>query len=339
MPGLVIPVFISHRGCPHQCLFCNQYSIAGSDQGGSEKKRTAVEIIERWLERSPHHTPVQVAFYGGSFTCLETAEQNELLGQVRPFIDEGRVNSIRLSTRPDCLTPKGIARLREKGVATVELGVQSLDDKVLRLSRRGHTADESRRAVGWLKDSGMQVGVQLLPGLPGETTGSFLQGVKEAVSMRPDLVRLYPAIVVEHSDLAGLYRKQKYTPLSMNRAIALTRRAKELFDEAGIPVVRMGLQPSESLEKEVVAGPYHPAFGELVVSRQWLKRIRKRLSALGSGETLRIVISSRDHSAVVGMRRKNIERLENLGFGGRFEIAAEKERERGSITYVVSKSS
>lgn len=339
MSALVIPFFISHRGCPHQCLFCNQYSIAGRNGGNAKEDGSVTGTVDRWLDRSPGHELVQAAFYGGSFTCLDPEEQDRLLDEVKPFIDEGRVDSIRLSTRPDCLSPEIIERLRGKGVATVELGVQSLDDRVLRIARRGHTADESRRAVKWLKESGMQVGVQLLPGLPGETTVSFLNGVKEVVAMAPDLVRLYPALVVDHSDLAEMYRRNEYRPISMNRAVGLCRRAKDLFDTVGVQVVRMGLQPSESLEKELVAGPYHPAFGELVRSRQWLRRIRKRLGELRAGETVQVHISSKDHSAVAGMKRMNMRRLEALGFGGRFKIVAEQERERGSVSYVVSKSS
>ena len=150
MSRLVIPVFISHRGCPHQCLFCNQHAIAGKDGGEQGTDGSAAETIEHWLARSPGYDSVQVAFYGGSFTCLAVEEQERLLAQVAPFIESGRVASIRLSTRPDCLSPEGIERLKDHGVATVELGVQSLDDWVLKRARRGHTADDSRRAVRWL---------------------------------------------------------------------------------------------------------------------------------------------------------------------------------------------
>ena len=332
--GLIIPVFISHRGCPHQCLFCNQHAISGQ-QDGEPKGENIEDVIDTWLDRSPGQKDVEVAFYGGSFTCLVHDEQRRLLGAVTPYINDGRVAGIRLSTRPDCVSQENSRFLVEMGVKTVELGVQSLDDRVLAACRRGHSADDSRRAMDTLRAAGLQVGVQLLPGLPGETTRSFIAGLREIITFHPDLVRLYPAVVVAQSPLADLYRQEKYTPLTLNAAVGLTRRAKEMLDAASIPVIRMGLQPSDELAKQVVAGPYHPAFGELVVSRQWFRRIRKRLRACDVGEHLIVYISDRDHSAVVGMKKMNIIRLAKLGFRGRFTIIPEKNRERGTVKYAV----
>lgn len=328
--ALIIPIFIAHRGCPHQCLFCNQHAIAGSS--GDPDIGTE---ISSWLRRSRTREEVQVAFYGGSFTCLAEEEQQRLLAPVQPFIEKGLVRSIRISTRPDCITDHNCRMLSAMGVATVELGVQSLDDQVLRLARRGHTADDSRRAMHILRSGGLRVGVQLLPGLPGETTRSFMAGVAEVVAFAPELVRLYPAVVVKKSPLAEMVLHGEYRPLSLNRAVALTGRAKERFDAAGIPVVRMGLQPTAELDQSVVAGPYHPAFGELVASRLWFRQLRQQLRNLAAGERLRVHISDRDHSAVAGAKRINILRLKQLGYGGRFSIHPEKGRKRGSVSYVV----
>jgi histone acetyltransferase (RNA polymerase elongator complex component) len=332
---LVIPIFISHRGCPHQCLFCNQFSITGKGVAKEDHTASITETIDEWLGEM-NRDSVQVAFYGGSFTCLEDDKQTRLLVKVQPYLESGQVHSIRLSTRPDCVTRENLQMLWGLGVRTVELGVQSLDDTVLWNSRRGHSAHDSIRALTLLKELGFETGVQLLPGLPGETSRSFLQGVKRVVGFRPDMVRIYPAVVVERSPLAQMFRSGEYQPLSMNRAIGLTRRAKELFSKAGITVIRMGLQHSEMLESELVAGPYHPSFGELVVSRQWFVDIRKQLCRLADGDRLDIYVSDRDMSAVVGMKRKNIRRLQALGFGDRFTLIAEKERARGTVHYVVS---
>lgn len=334
--GLVIPIFISHRGCPHQCLFCNQHAISGKEKGSHASNSAITHTVEQWLARGPGHTDVQVAFYGGSFTCIEQDEQRRMLQAVAPYIADGSVQSIRMSTRPDCVSDDIAHWLKDMHVKTVELGVQSLSDNVLKLSQRGHTADDSRNAVTLLKQAGIEVGVQLLPGLPGDTTRSFFKTVREAIKLQPDLIRLYPAVVVEGSELANMYRQGIYTPLSMNRAIALTRRAKKLFDAAAIPVVRMGLQPSETLSQQVVAGPYHPAFGELVTSRGWLRQIRQQLNRLKVGEKLELHISHRDVSAVVGMKKMNLHRLEQLGFKDRFIIIPDKNRARGSREYVVS---
>ena len=332
--GLIIPVFITHRGCPHQCLFCNQHAISGQKDGEQKSDRVG-DVIETWLGRSPDEENVQVAFYGGSFTCLCMDEQRRLLDAVAPYLVDGRVSGIRLSTRPDCISHENSSFLREMGVTTVELGVQSLDDRVLTACRRGHSAEDSRRAMTILRAAGLKVGVQLLPGLPGESTRSFVSGVREIITFHPDLVRLYPAVVVKQSPLADLYQQGKYTPLSLNRAIGLTRRAKELLDEASIPVIRMGLQPSDALASQIAAGPFHPAFGELVASRQWFRRLRQRLRACRPDEHLVIHISDRDHSAVVGLKKMNIIRLEKLGFQGRFTIIPEQNRERGTVKYAV----
>jgi histone acetyltransferase (RNA polymerase elongator complex component) len=331
---LVIPIFIPHRGCPHDCLFCNQQKISGYQR--SETAQVAVaETIDEWLVRNKTRTQVQVAFFGGSFTCLPEGEQKVLLSAVQPYIEKGKVDTIRLSTRPDCIDPAVCELLKEYNVGVVELGAQSFSDKILQKSLRGHTSEHIHNAFRLLKKSGMAVGLQLMPGLPGETSASFLQGINQVISLKPDFVRLYPALVVKDSGLEELYRTKQYRPLSLGKAIALTARCFQKLTEAGIEVVRMGLQPSESLEKSVVAGPYHPAFGELVQSRLWLKKLRARLVLLGSQEKLHIHISHRDISAVVGMKKRNTIRLEELGFSGRYKILPDKNMARGSIHYAV----
>ncbi|MBW1636317.1 MAG: radical SAM protein [Deltaproteobacteria bacterium] len=335
--SLVIPIFIPHRGCPHQCLFCNQRSITGHDQSDLSVKEEITQTVEEWLGRSGEQREVQVAFYGGSFTCLARQEQVDMLSSVQPFIDSGRVGSIRLSTRPDCVDPEICSLLREFGVTTVELGVQSLDDDVLERSRRGHTTRQSRNALKMLQGAGMEAGVQLMVGLPFETTVSFLRGIDEVVRLKPDFIRLYPVLVVKNSGLEDLYNRGLFQPLSLEKAVALTAKGYKRFELEGIPVIRMGLQPSEDLEKSIIAGPYHPAFGELVKSRIWLGRIRRTLAALLPGQKAQICVSHRDLSAVIGMKKQNIRRLTELGFGDRFTLVADKCMERGNIRYDFSK--
>ncbi|MCP4341469.1 MAG: radical SAM protein [Desulfobulbaceae bacterium] len=331
---LVIPIFIPHRGCPHDCLFCNQQKISGYDRDNTVQVAVA-ETIDQWLERNKSRRQVQVAFFGGSFTCLSAREQKNLLSAVQPYLEKGKVDTIRLSTRPDCIDPAVCELLKEYKVGVVELGAQSLSDKVLQKSLRGHTSEHVRNGFRLLKASGMQVGLQLMPGLPGESSASFLHGIDEVITLKPDFVRLYPALVVKESGLEKLYRLKQYQPLSLGKAIALTAKCYQKLTEAGIGVVRMGLQPSEALEESVVAGPYHPAFGELVQSRIWLKKIRTRLVLLGPQQKLHIHVSHRDISAVVGMKKRNTIRLEELGFSGRYKILPDKNMARGSIHYAV----
>lgn len=340
---LVIPIFIPHQGCPQQCLFCNQHAITGERERPEDMAAQIPVIIREWLARPRSSSLVQVAFFGGSFTCLPEERQAALLLAVRPFLrGQGRegdpwaqVDCIRLSTRPDCVDAATVSFLRANGVRIVELGVQSLDDRVLMASRRGHSADQCRRATALLRELGMEVGIQLMPGLLQETTTSFLRTVRETVDLAPSFVRLYPALVVEHSGLAAMYRRGEYHPLPMNRAIALTRRAKEIFEAAAIRVVRIGLQPSPSLERELVAGPYHPAFGELVATRIWFRKIRSLLAGCPAGGRLTVRVSHRDLSAVNGMKRSNLARFERLGLHDRLEIETDSTLSRGTLEYAV----
>ena len=352
---LVIPIFIPHQGCPQLCLFCNQHSITGEEGGRIDVAAMVTATIREWLARPRRPAPgmdapvslapgmdeerpqeVQVAFFGGSFTCLPKARQQELLAAVQPFLQSGQVACIRLSTRPDCVDRTACSFLLSQGVRIVELGVQSLDNRVLQASWRGHDADDSRRAVALLHNAGMEVGIQLMPGLPLETTGSFLRTVREVVSLAPAFVRLYPVLVVEQAGLAAMYRRGDYRPLSMNKAIALTSRAKELLTAATIRVVRIGLQPSAALERELLAGPYHPAFGELVTSRIWFKRIRALLATCPEGRRLTVRISPRDLSAVIGMKRFNMQRFERLGMADRLELITDVTMKRGTLVYAVN---
>lgn len=333
---LVIPVFIPHRGCPHDCLFCNQQKISGAARD-DDSTVEVTDTIDEWLQYKRGQQEVQVAFFGGSFTCMDRRAQKTLLEAVQPYIKNGRVNSIRCSTRPDCVDQAVCDFLVEYGVKTVELGVQSLDDDVLRQARRGHNALDCEKAFRMLENGGIEVGIQLMPGLPGDTTFLFLQTVRRVVELGPAFVRMYPCIVVNDSGLEELYEKGGFQPLSLFKAIAICSYCYPKFIKAGIGVIRMGLQPSESLSKSVVAGPYHPAFGELVQSRLWLKKIKKKLMFLAKGEQLVMHLSHRDLSSVIGQQRSNLLRIEELGYKDRFTLMVNKDMQRGSAEYVVSK--
>jgi len=333
----IIPYFIEHRGCPHRCLFCNQNAITGTgtrdhlEQG--DKLRNTIDL---WLSRFENRDQIQLAFYGGSFTCLPEVLQIELLKSAKPYLARGDIHSLRLSTRPDCMSVEICDLLKDYGVKTIELGVQSMNDRVLVLSERGHSAADVRAAVALLKRFGFSLGVQLMPGLPGETTNSFFQTVQDVIDLEPDFVRIYPALVIKNTGLEQLYNSSAYKPLSMNRAIALTSRARHLFLKEGIGVIRMGLQPSEALEKSVVAGPYHQAFGELVMGRTWFRSMRKLFRKVTGKGTLTVTISDRDYSSFVGIKRSNIRRLAQLFPECRLELKTDKTMERGQVHYVVS---
>ena len=334
---LIIPFFIHHRGCPHRCLFCNQRSIVGADRDESDDPVTDLgRTIDRWLARSGQRKNVQVAFYGGSFTCLDEGVQSKLLNKVAPYLKSGRVSSIRLSTRPDCLTTEIVEFLISAGVGTVEIGAQSMNDEVLRRAGRGHTARHVKSAARLLIGAGIETGIQLMAGLPGETTRSFMDGAREVVKLSPHLIRLYPTLVLEHTELADLYRRSSWRPLGLERAVSLMARARALFEEHRIRVIRVGLQPTVELEKQVLDGPYHPAFGELVNSRCWYRKIRPLLVRAGRDRVVRLTIGARDYSALAGQRSTNLRRLKNLAQGARLEVEIDASLERGHYRYRVS---
>ncbi|OGQ96925.1 MAG: hypothetical protein A2521_01370 [Deltaproteobacteria bacterium RIFOXYD12_FULL_57_12] len=316
MPPFVIPIFVAHQGCPHRCLFCDQHAIIGDPAAQTtEISPTATAAtIDTWLAR-PRRRPdsqVQVAFYGGSFTGMARMRQKALLAAVQPFLADGRVDTIRLSTRPDYVDAETPSFLRAHGVGVVELGVQSMRDAVLAASRRGHTAAQVVVAVQRLRQAGLAVGLQLMLGLPGDSTIGFLDSVRQVAALAPDFVRLYPAVVLRGSGLQHLHDSGDYQPLALNRALALAGRARIIFAHHQIPVVRVGLQPSPELAAKVTAGPYHPAFGELVLSRLFFNTARRLLTAAGPGPH-QLACAPADESACRGAGNRNLKRLQALG--------------------------
>ncbi len=329
---LVIPIFIAHEGCPHCCIFCNQHSISGH----SAEPVTAAEVeetIATWLHRVKpgSRDPVQVAFYGGSFSGLPAGRQEELLGAVRPYLEQGRVQIVRLSTRPDYIDRERLDLLARYRVGIIELGVQSCDDRVLQRAGRGHDAADVVHAAQMIKARGIQLGIQLMLGLPGDTFRSLRQTVQTVIRLQPDFVRIYPLLVLRGSALESLYRRQQYRPLSLKRAVLLAASMKKRFDEQGIQVVRMGLQPTLELEQALVAGPYHPAFGELVNARLMLQRTRQALASVQGPNRVMLVINERDQSVFRGIRSANIRRLRDLGLLERFSLHTDPQQPRHTL--------
>jgi len=335
MSLFVIPIFIAHQGCPHRCIFCDQHTISGQAEQEDEpvSPATVKKTVEQWLEhpRKEGRKEVQVAFYGGSFTGLSPQRQKELLGAVISYIDAGQVNSIRISTRPDYIDENSIAILKKYSVSIVELGIQSLDINVLQASARGHSVEQSERAIKLLKAKGFTVGVQLMCGLPGDSTKRLLATAHGIAALAPDFVRIYPALVIKGSGLERLYLEGAYAPLSLSKAIALTCKVKNIFDQHHIRVVRMGLQPSRDLEEKVLAGPYHPAFGELVISRDLFKQTRKLLRQRRHNGKKRLSVAAADESAFRGPGNVSTRRLAVLGLLDGVELVFDENQPRNSV--------
>lgn len=315
----IIPIFVPHRGCPHQCVFCDQRAISG--QHGTV---TAADVTQQLTEALPvAGTGAEVAFYGGSFTAIPAAQQQSLLDAVQPFRETGAVEAIRLSTRPDAITPESLQRLKERGVRTVELGCQSMDNAVLAASGRGHGREVVAPAVALLRQYGFSVILQMMTGLPQQTQESALETAAALAALQPDGVRIYPTVVVGGTELAALYAAGNYQPQTLEDAAALGAEILEIFLTGHIPVLRIGLQPSEELECSVVAGPYHPALGELVKSRVYRNRAQKLLKDIPPGSHVVLAVAPNRVSLMTGQKRCNVDWLQRHCGLRSLRIAAE----------------
>ena len=313
MRPITVPFFISHQGCPHQCVFCNQVRIAGT-AGGIPDDEALRAKVGAYRETSGGN-PVEVAFFGGSFTAIPADDQERLLGPLQPLRERGEVSRIRISTRPDAIDSEHLAWLRGMGVATVEIGIQSMDDAVLDRSGRGHTAAQVVTACRLVKEAGMTLGAQLMPGLPGDTPALSMASLHEVLSLYPDFLRIYPTLVIAETRLAELYRTGEYVPLSLAGAVTLCKTLLRAALVAGVPVIRIGLQPTAELDCDgsVLAGPYHPAFRQLVEGELCLDLCRKLTTGLPRGTRVTIFCAPPRVSDVAGQRRYNLEALHRDG--------------------------
>lgn len=299
-----IPVFVAHLGCLNDCVFCNQKRITGTD--GKMTAQKCAEIIEEWLPFIKGEA--EIAFFGGSFTGIPLKEQSELLSVAASYLSDKRITGIRLSTRPDYIDGAVVNNLLKYGVTTVELGAQSTNDKVLSLSKRGHTRKDIFNASYVIKESGIDLGLQMMTGLPGSDNEKDLKTCLDFIKMAPSQVRIYPTLVLKDTCLLELYKKGEYKPQTLDEAADLTARLYDRFDSSGIKVIRMGLQPSESLDKSFVAGPYHPSFGEIAQSRLILIRIINYVEK-NHVDFPEIFCEEKLKSKLFGQKRTNIKEL------------------------------
>lgn len=304
----IIPVFVPHLGCPHMCVFCNQRRISGE-----ESPATPEDVKKAILEgraRLPEGTGATLAFYGGSFTAIPVPQQEALLDAAQSFLLDGTIRDIRLSTRPDAIDPETLERLKHYGVRTVELGVQSMDSEVLRLSERGHTPEDAENAAKMVKNAGFELILQMMTGLPGDTPEKSLETARKFTELRPDGVRVYPTVIIRDTPLYDLWRAGLYREHTVEDAVELCAEISEIFDAAGIPIVRLGLNPTEDLSNgDAVGGAYHPALGELVLSRRYLTRERALLTEMDRGGDITFAVKRGRTSAATGQKRVNVETL------------------------------
>lgn len=301
----VIPVFLPHAGCPQRCVFCNQQAIARSEHAparGPDWRPAASDFLRF---RSPGRTRSELAFYGGTFLGMPPQSLTPLLQEAAAFVRREGLDGIRFSTRPDSVSPDTLALIADHPVTTVELGAQSMSDRVLEQSGRGHTAADTASALRRLRERGYRVGLQVMVGLPGETSAELAETARAVAALAPDFVRIYPTLVLAGSALERLFREGRYRPLNLEEAVALTAGVYRYWRARGIAVVRTGLQPTRDLAPgaAVVAGPHHPAFGELVQSVCFREALRAALRRQPvSGAAVRLRVHPRDVSRVRGQR-------------------------------------
>ncbi|MGE5430803.1 MAG: elongator complex protein 3 [Syntrophomonadaceae bacterium] len=307
-----IPVFIPELACPFQCVFCDQRKISGKQESPlvEEVRRT---IEEHLATIPPAGTYVEIGFFGGNFTGIPLGLQETYLASAGEYLKSGRIKGIRLSTRPDYISAEKLKLLKSYGVSSIELGAQSLDPDVLRLSGRGHNAEDITEASGLILQEGFSLGLQMMIGLPGDTPEKSIFTARRIVELGADNTRIYPTLVIKGTKLEQMYLRGKYKPLELNEAVLRAKSVTEIFESAGVKIIRMGLHPSEGLlsGEHLVAGPYHVSFRELVQTEIW-NGILKPLRAEG-GKVLTVSVSPAEFNSAVGYNARNKkELLENF---------------------------
>ena len=285
----IIPIFIPHKGCPNDCVFCNQKKITARQAPVTGEN--VINTIETWLSTlEPAKTEtIEIAFFGGSFTGIPIEEQSAYLAIAKKYKDAGRIHKIHMSTRPDYINEEILDNLKSYDADVIELGVQSFDDEVLRLSGRGHDSAVVYKSSKLIQDYGFELGIQLMIGLPGDSLKSCIFSAEETVKIGPAIARLYPTVVIQDTALYDQYRNGQYTPLTQEEAVLRTKEMYKILTEAGINIIRVGLKSTDLISEggHISSKTYHPAFRQLVegeLAKEALEALFIRVKPLKRGE-------------------------------------------------------
>lgn len=308
-----IALFVPHEGCPHCCSFCNQRTISGSSS--KPRAKDVDEAVKTALETGGKGG--QLAFFGGSFTAIDRDYMLELLKAAKKHIDLGNIDSVRISTRPDAIDGEIIDILKEYSVTSVELGAQSMDDRVLSMNRRSHTSQDVVKASRMIKAAGMELGLQMMTGLYGDTKEKSLETGRKIAALSPDTVRIYPTIVIEGTELARLMRTGEYIPQTLGEAVEICAGLLLMFHEKNINVIRCGLHSGGGVEEGYLGGPWHPAFKELCQSRIYLNKALEAVKGEKGKFVFRVKPSAL--SQMRGQKKSNMARLSELGIFAEIE--------------------
>ena len=317
----IIPIFIPHRGCPNDCVFCNQRVItARQAHVGPEDVTRTIEAYLPTLQGRNLKT-IEVAFFGGSFTGISLEEQSLLLKTAKKYKDQGWIDKFHLSTRPDYIDERILDNLKNHGADIIELGVQSFDPAVLAASNRGHDVQDIYRACHLIKEYGFTLGIQLMIGLPEDSPEKCLSSAHETVKMAPAIARLYPVVVLKGTALSRMYQAGSYRPLSTDEAVATTKEMYRILDAAGINIIRVGLKSTDLIAEggEIQGHTFHPAFRQLVegeIAKEQLERqltellCPEKLSAAEAAASPQVPVfvfssSSKSFSNLIGNAKRN----------------------------------
>lgn len=313
MKHINVALFVPDEGCPHRCSFCNQKTISGS-----VKKLTTDDVhksVATAIESTVDCTDGEIAFFGGSFTAIEREYMVSLLKAANKYIKSGQFKGIRISTRPDCIDEQVLDLLKKYGVTSIELGCQSMSDRVLALNERGHNAECIAYSAKLIKSYGFEFGVQMMTGLYGDDDETAIETAEKLIALNPDTARIYPTIVLENTKLAALYKSGSYKPQTLDEAVALCSKLLKMFHKANVKVIRLGLHSGGTVEEGYLAGAYHPAFRELCESRIYLDNMLDEIKRknISKGE-ITVTASGRYISQLVGQAGSNRKELERLGY-------------------------
>lgn len=334
----IIPIFVPHLGCPNDCTFCNQKKISGQKKSvtGEEVKG----IIEYYLNNfKDQDKTVEIAFFGGSFTGIDTNIQEELLSAANEYIKAGKVDSIRISTRPDYINQDILDLLKKYNVQTIELGVQSANDFILNKCKRGHSFDDVKNASKLIRKNKIRLGHQMMVGLPESSQKDEIETAKKLIKLHPKMVRIYPVLVIKDTKLAEDYASGEYKPNTVEQAVETCAILLKMFENKKIDVIRVGLQNTDEIcspeneKSQVVAGPYHPAFRQLVESRICYDEFAKKIQKLNNKvKTVKVKVNGALINNFVGHKRENIKRIKEL-----YDVDVVVEKDDSVRSYVVRK--
>lgn len=314
----IIPIFVPHLGCPNDCIFCNQKSISGAGKQVTkdEVKKTVDEYLSSFKEEN---ATKEIAFFGGSFTGIDVSIQEELLSAAYEYVQNGQIDGIRISTRPDYIDKQTLKRLKKYKVKTIELGVQSTNDYILKRAERGHTFNDVKKASKLIRFHGFKLGHQMMVGLPESTKLDELNTAKDLIRLKPKMVRIYPVLVIKNTKLQKEYEEGSYEPITINQAVERCKDLVYLFNKSKVEVIRIGLQNTDIISEpnsstsDVVAGPFHPAFGQLVEDSIWYDSVVDKIKKVNvKVKKVEVRVNPQDENSVIGHKRENINKLKEL---------------------------